>query len=73
MVVLGSLGRNWTAGSFERINQMEKKPKVIMLTIIRSSYYVQRAFDNHATDVLLKPFDVQALVGRIRLAAKMRW
>ncbi len=71
VVVLGSIMPKLDGlGVLERINQMEKKPKVIMLTNIRSSYYVQRAFDNHATDVLLKPFDVQALVGRIRLAAK---
>ena len=71
VVVLGSIMPKLDGlGVLERINQMEKKPKVIMLTNIRSSYYVQRAFDNHATDVLSKPFDVQALVGRIRLAAK---
>lgn len=71
VVVLGSIMPKLDGlGVLERINTMEKKPKVIMLTNIRSTYYVQRAFDNHATDVLLKPFDVQALVGRIRLAAK---
>lgn len=71
VVVLGSIMPKLDGlGVLERINLLEKKPKVIMLTNIRSSYYVQRAFDNHATDVLLKPFDVQALVGRIRLAAK---
>lgn len=71
VVVLGSImPRLDGLGVLERINRMEKKPKVIMLTSIRSAYYVQRAFDNQATDVLLKPFDVQALVGRIRSASE---
>lgn len=64
VVVLGSIMPKLDGlGVLERINQMEKKPKVIMLTNIRSSYYVQRAFDNHATDVLLKPFDDAGLGG----------
>lgn len=71
VVVLGSImPRLDGLGVLERVNLLEKKPKVIMLTNIRSAYYVQRAFDNHAVDVLLKPFDVQALIGRIRLASK---
>lgn len=71
VVVLGSImPRLDGLGVLERINRMDKKPKVIMLTSIRSAYYVQRAFDNQATDVLLKPFDVQALVGRIRSASE---
>lgn len=71
VMILGSImPRLDGLGVLERINHLEKRPKVIMLTSIRSSYYVQRAFDNQATDVLLKPFDMQALVGRIRLASQ---
>jgi len=55
-------------GVLERVKNMEIRPKVILLTGIKSSYYIQRAYDYQVVDVLLKPFDMSALIDRIRYA-----
>ena len=72
VVILGSVMTGLDGmGVLERVKDMENRPRIIMLTAIKSSYYIQRAYDYQAVDVLLKPFDMGALVDRIRYAASM--
>lgn len=49
----------------DRIQRMEAKPKVIMLTAMTSDYLVERAMLRGAMDYLMKPFDLECMYERI--------
>ena len=56
-------------GVLERIQTLQHKPLVIMLTAFNNDTMVQRAIARGAYDYLLKPFEFESLLERIKEAA----
>lgn len=54
-------------GVLEKINEMENKPKVIMLTAFGQEDITRKAVELGASYYILKPFNMDVLVERIRL------
>jgi two-component system response regulator (stage 0 sporulation protein A) len=54
-------------GVLEQIGQMEKRPKVIMLTAFGQEDITRKAVELGASYYILKPFNMDVLVERIRL------
>lgn len=54
-------------GVLEKINEMENKPKVIMLTAFGQENITRKAVELGASYYILKPFNMDVLVERIRL------
>ncbi|NLM52558.1 MAG: sporulation transcription factor Spo0A [Firmicutes bacterium] len=54
-------------GVLEKINEMEEKPKVIMLTAFGQEDITRKAVELGASYYILKPFNMEVLVERIRL------
>lgn len=53
-------------GVLERLNQLDKKPKVIMLTAFGQDNITQRILELGADYYILKPFNLDVLASRIR-------
>lgn len=54
-------------GVLEKLNEMEEKPKVIMLTAFGQEDITRKAVELGASYYILKPFNMEVLVERIRL------
>jgi len=54
-------------GVLEKLNELEEKPKVIMLTAFGQEDITRKAVELGASYYILKPFNMEVLVERIRL------
>lgn len=53
----------------EEINELENKPKVVMLSILTQEVFINKAFNLGANYYMLKPFNVNTLVERCKEVA----